>query len=398
MRIVALVAAVALMAGAPALAAPDRSEPLPEKIKKERQTLDKLKDEIKEKKQKSDEAQRKEASVLQELEEADHRIKLRREDFVQVNGKLREKDHEIADTNASLRSLRERIVQREGSIRSRLRVMYKEGPNGQLKLLLASSGYNDLQARLASLRWISRREFQLLEGHRTDRDRLESTESHLLRVRGELQGYQQEIATKLAAVKDERTKKDRLLARVRSEKVMYVKAVEELEKSAQRIESLIREFEARRKASAASASARTAPAGEGLARLKGRLGWPTEGDVVALFGRQKHPKFDAYVQRKGIEIRAGHGTVIRSVSDGVVAFADWMRGYGLLAIVDHGEGFFSLYAHASKLLVGVGDSVRGHQPIGEIGDTGLTGESTLYFELRQGGEALDPLAWLVRRR
>ena len=394
MRIVAL-AAVALMAGAPALAAPDRSEPLPEKIRKERQTLDKLKGEIKEKKQKSDEAQRKEVSVLQELENADHRIKRSREDLVQVNAKLREKDREIADTNASLRRLREGIAQREGSIRSRLRVMYKEGPNGRLKLLLASSGYNDLQARLASLRWISRREFQLLEGHRTDRVRLEATESHLLRVRGELQGYQQEIATKLAAVKDERTKKDRLLARVRSEKVMYVKAVEELEKSAQRIEGLIREFEARRKA---SASARTAPAGEGLARLKGRLGWPTEGDVVALFGRQKHPKFETYVQRKGIEIRAGHGTVIRSVSDGVVAFADWMRGYGLLAIVDHGEGFFSLYAHASKLLVGVGDSVRGHQPIGEIGDTGLTGESTLYFELRQGGEALDPLAWLVRRR
>jgi len=395
MRIVALAAAVALLTGVPVLAAPDRSEPLPEKIRKERQALDKLKDEIKEKKQKSDEAQRKEVSVLQELEEADHRIKRSREDLVQVNAKLREKDHEIADTNVSLRRLRERITQREGSIRSRLRVMYKEGPNGRLKLLLASSGYNDLQARLASLRWISRREFQLLEGHRADRVRFESTESHLLRVRGELQGYQQEIATKLAAVKDERTKKDRLLARVRSEKVMYVKAVEELEKSAQRIEGLIREFEARRKA---SASARTAPAGEGLARLKGRLGWPTEGDVVALFGRQKHPKFETYVQRKGIEIRAGHGTVIRSVSDGVVAFADWMRGYGLLAIVDHGEGFFSLYAHASKLLVGVGDSVRGHQPIGEIGDTGLTGESTLYFELRQGGEALDPLAWLVRRR
>jgi septal ring factor EnvC (AmiA/AmiB activator) len=395
MRIVALAALVALMTGAPVLAAPDRSEPLSDKIRKERQTLEKLKDEIKEKKQKSDAAQRKEASVLQELEEADHRIKLRREGLAQVNAKLRKKDREIADTNASLHRLRERIAQREGSIRSRLRVMYKEGPDGQLKLLLASSGYNDLQARLASLRWISRREFQLLEGHRVDRARLESAESHLLRVRGELQGYQQEIATKLAAVKEERTKKDRLLARVRSEKVLYVKAVEELEKSAQRIEGLLREFEARRKA---AASARTAPAGEGLARLKGRIGWPTEGDVVALFGRQKHPKFDTYIQRKGIEIRASQGTIIRSVFDGVVAFADWMRGYGLLAIVDHGEGFFSLYAHASKLLVNVGDSVRGHQPIGEIGDTGLTGESTLYFELRQGGEALDPLAWLARRR
>ena len=395
MRVVASAAVVTLLLGVPALGAPDRNDPVSEKMRKERQTLEKLKDEIKEKKQKSDEAQRKEASVLQELEEADHRIKLRREDFVRVSEKLRDKDREIAETTASLHQLRERIAQREGSIRSRLRLMYKEGPNGHLKLLLASSGYNDLQARLASLRWISRREFQLLEGQRVDRSRLETAESHLLRVRGELQGYQQEITTKLAAVKDERAKKDRLLVRVRNEKVMYVKAVAELEKSAQRIEGLLREFEARRKA---AASARTAPAGEGLARLKGRLGWPTEGDVVALFGRQKHPKFDTYIQRKGIEIRAGQGTVIRSVSDGVVAFADWMRGYGLLTIVDHGEGIFSLYAHASKLLVNVGDSVRGHQPIGEIGDTGLTGESTLYFELRQGGEALDPLAWLARRR
>ena len=395
MRIVAAAAVVTLLMGVPALAAPDRNDPVSEKMRKERQALEKLKDEIKEKKQKSDEAQRKEASVLQELEEADHRIKLRREDFVRVSEKLRDKDREIAETNDSLHRLRERIVQREGSIRSRLRLMYKEGPNGHLKLLLASSGYNDLQARLASLRWISRREFQLLEGHRVDRGRLEAAESHLLRVRGELQGYQQEITAKLAAVKDERAKKDRLLVRVRNEKVMYVKAVEELEKSAQRIEGLLREFEARRKS---AASARMAPGGEGLARLKGRLGWPTEGDVVALFGRQKHPKFDTYIQRKGIEIRAGQGTVIRSVSDGVVAFADWMRGYGLLTIVDHGEGYFSLYAHASKLLVNVGDSVRGHQPIGEIGDTGLTGESTLYFELRQGGEALDPLAWLARRR
>ena len=374
MRIVASAAVVTLLMGVPALAAPDRNDPVSEKMRKERQALEKLKDEIKEKKQKSDEAQRKEASVLQELEEADHRIKLRREDFVRVSEKLRDKDREIAETNDSLHRLRERIVQREGSIRSRLRLMYKEGPNGHLKLLLASSGYNDLQARLASLRWISRREFQMLEGHRVDRGRLEAAESHLLRVRGELQGYQQEITAKLAAVKDERAKKDRLLVRVRNEKVMYVKAVEELEKSAQRIEGLLREFEARRKS---AASARMAPGGEGLARLKGRLGWPTEGDVVALFGRQKHPKFDTYIQRKGIEIRAGQGTVIRSVSDGVVAFADWMRGYGLLTIVDHGEGFFSLYAHASKLLVNVGDSVRGHQPIGEIGDTGLTGESTL---------------------
>ncbi len=396
MRVTALAMLAVLATSASVLAAPsERKEPLSEKIKKERQSLEKLKGEIKAKKRKTEEAQRKEASVLQQIEEADHRIKLRREDLAAVNAKLREKDREIADTNASLKRLRERIAQREDSIRSRLRVMYKEGPNGQLKLLLASSGYNDLLARSASLRWISRREYQLLEGSRVDHARLETTEAYLLQVRGELQGYQREIITKLAALRDERTKKDRLLARVRGEKAVYERAVGELEKSAQRIEGLLRGFEARRRS---AASVRAQPAGEGLARFKGRLTWPSDGNVVALFGRQKHPKFNTYVQRKGIEIRATQGSVIRSVADGVVAFADWMRGYGLLTIVDHGEGFFSLYAHASKLLVNVGETVRANQPIGEIGDTGLTGENTLYFELRQRGEALDPLAWLARRR
>jgi septal ring factor EnvC (AmiA/AmiB activator) len=224
---------------------------------------------------------------------------------------------------------------------------------------------------------------------------LEATEAHHQRVRGDLLGYQREIAEKVAQVRVERVRKDLLLARVRNEKALYEKAVGELEKSAQRVEALLQEFEARRKA---AASTRPLPSGKGLGKLKGQLGWPSEGEVVAFFGRQKHPKFDTFVTRKGIEIRASQGGVIRSVFDGVVAFADWMRGYGLLAIVDHGEGYFSLYAHASKLLVNVGDMVRSTQPIGEIGDTGLTGESTLYFEWRQGGEALDPLAWLARRR
>ena len=85
------------------------------------------------------------------------------------------------------------------------------------------------------------------------------------------------------------------------------------------------------------------------------------------------------------------------MADGTVEYADWLKGYGLVLIVDHPNGFFSLYAHASKLLVKVGERVRAGHIIGEAGDTGMTGDSTLYFELRDGAEAVDPLAWLARR-
>jgi murein hydrolase activator len=371
------------------------ADSLAEKIKKEQQSLEKLKGEIQENKRRSGDAQRKEASILQSIEDVDHQLKRRREALASVTAKLKQKDHDLEATSSAVLRLRNRIEERQDSIRSRLRVMYKAGPAADMRLLLASRDSQDLLSRYAMLRWISRREYHMLEVYRADLAQLESTNARLRHVRAELVSYQQETAEKVAQVRDERAKKDAILARVRSEKVLYETVAAELEKSAQRLEGLLREFESRRKAASAF---RPEAGGEGLGKLKGRLGWPSEGDVMTLFGRQKHPKFETYVQRKGIEIRAAQGSLIRSVFEGVVAFADWMRGYGLLAIIDHGEGYFTLYAHASKLLVGVGDVVRGHQPIGEIGDTGLTGQSTLYFELRQGGEALDPLQWLAKRR
>ena len=98
-----------------------------------------------------------------------------------------------------------------------------------------------------------------------------------------------------------------------------------------------------------------------------------------------------------IEIKTTDGSSIHAVMPGNVVYADWLKGYGLVIILDHANGFFSLYAHASKILTTVGSQVESGQPIGETGDTGMTGENTLYFELREGADPVDPLQWLVRR-
>ena len=118
---------------------------------------------------------------------------------------------------------------------------------------------------------------------------------------------------------------------------------------------------------------------------------------MSVFGRQKHPTFNTYVQRKGIEIRTAEGSLIHAVMTGSVVYADWLKGYGLVIILDHANGFFSLYAHASKILSKSGEQVAEGQPIGETGDTGMIGENTLYFELREGAEPVDPLHWLAKR-
>ena len=130
-----------------------------------------------------------------------------------------------------------------------------------------------------------------------------------------------------------------------------------------------------------------------LAQMKGSLHLPTRGSVTNRFGsaRQEGSTW------KGLFIRAGTGSEVRSIATGRVVFAEWMRGFGNLLIVDHGSDYLSVYANNDSLLKQVGDDVRGGETIATVGNTGGNPESGLYFEIRHDGKPLDPLAWVRRR-
>lgn len=378
----------------PAVAGKDRGDPLTQKIERERRTLEKLKEEIKESKTHADEAEKKKGSVLQTMQDLDDRLMLRRQEHHAINRQLKEKDRDLEDINQQIADLRTRLRDRRKSVLARLRVQYMEGRFGYLKGLLGADSSSDLERRFQYLSTVSKREFDLMDSYRLDVERLQEVERQRVEARQQMLGYKQNIEKKMEEVRGIKKQKQVLLARLIEEKEFYDRAVAELERSAARVDTLLRGLEQKRKA----AALRPPKGALGLHQFKGTLPWPAEGEVITFFGRQKHPTFDTYVQRKGIEIRTNEGTAIRAVSTGTVAYADWLKGYGLLLILDHADGFFSLYAHASKLSVKVGDHVQSGQVIGETGDTGMTGEGTLYFELRDGAEPVDPLMWLAKRR
>jgi septal ring factor EnvC (AmiA/AmiB activator) len=118
---------------------------------------------------------------------------------------------------------------------------------------------------------------------------------------------------------------------------------------------------------------------------------------VAAFGPEVHPRFGTEVLRRGVDIEAAEGAPIRAVFAGIVLYRGWLRGYGNLIVLDHGEGYYTLYAHASEILVDDGDAVRAGQRIARVGDTGSVEGPRLYFEVRYQGRAEDPQAWLRRR-
>ncbi|MDD5754822.1 MAG: peptidoglycan DD-metalloendopeptidase family protein, partial [Methylococcales bacterium] len=125
-----------------------------------------------------------------------------------------------------------------------------------------------------------------------------------------------------------------------------------------------------------------------FAKLKGELPWPVKGEIMQKFGSAREEgKLD------GVIIAAPEGTEINSITDGKVVYADWMRGYGLIIIVDHGKGFISLYAFNQSLYKKLGDVVNSGDVIASVGLSGGHDRASLYFGIRKKGKSVDPMEW-----
>jgi len=129
-------------------------------------------------------------------------------------------------------------------------------------------------------------------------------------------------------------------------------------------------------------------------QLKGRLALPVKGEVTNRFGT---PRPDSTVLWKGLFLRTPAGQSVKAVAAGRVVFADWLRGFGNLLIVDHGKGYMSLYANNETLFKQVGDMLRGGDTIAAVGNSGGNKDSGLYFELRHESKPFDPINWVAAK-
>ncbi|MEB0134187.1 peptidoglycan DD-metalloendopeptidase family protein [Actimicrobium sp. CCC2.4] len=134
-------------------------------------------------------------------------------------------------------------------------------------------------------------------------------------------------------------------------------------------------------------------AGTNFSGLRGKLRLPLKGDIVTRFGASRGEGPDS----KGLFIRAAEGTEIRAIAEGKVVFADWLRGFGNLIIVDHGGQYMTIYGNNQSVLKRPGDAVKSGDPIATAGNSGGNEQSGLYFEMRHQGRAFDPLGWVTTR-
>jgi murein DD-endopeptidase MepM/ murein hydrolase activator NlpD len=214
-----------------------------------------------------------------------------------------------------------------------------------------------------------------------DRNRLRRSEARLAEL------AEKERSTRAQVLRRKRQKRT-LLARVKTEKDLHLSSIEELEESSRQLQALIEKLERE-----SNITDRMRPTQ--FSAYKSKFIFPVDGDIITPFGKYEDEAFSTITFNNGIEIGAPDGSPFKAVFEGVVIYADWFKGYGKLIIIDHGDGYYTLSGHASKLLKNVGDRVTEGELIGYVGDTGSLKGSNLYFEIRHHGKPVDPLEWLA---
>jgi murein hydrolase activator len=304
---------------------------------------------------------------------------------------------------AELALAQDNLVERKAVLRRRLADIYKRGPLYTYQVLLAAESFGDLLTRYKYLYLTSRQDRALVGEVERLTGRVQRTRNELLGIQSELDRRREEREAELeryARLASERQTRLRQLERTRTQTTQRLTA---LQRDEARLNDVLASLERARRNAAATAAARpgaaTAPAGRGLTTADlGRLDWPAEGRILFQFGREEL-RNGGTIRRNGIGIGAPPGTPVKAVEAGTVALVQRLGTYGLTLILEHGNGYYSLYSQLRSTSVAQGAKVTRGQAIGTVGGEGLDEGPHLYFEIRGRDQiALDPMAWLKSRR
>jgi septal ring factor EnvC (AmiA/AmiB activator) len=400
------------------LAAPGE---LDQRLKAERQELKEVNDQIKGYKSRLDQTKRRERNVVQALEESDRLLQQKQRELQANERNLKLTADKHAALVKQMHELTQHVQARQEYLHIRLRALYKQGRVAYLPFLLSASDMTDFFMRVRYTVKLVEYDADVLHQHRRDLDALERTRRSVKARADQLQKAHAQVTAKREEIEQEQLKRNQLLAKIRDEQGTYVSAMQELEESSKRLTALIAKLEQERKralaqqaqaerrrrqqAQATPTRGTPVPPAERLmddnssfAKLRGQLAWPIAGKLLSTYGKVKHPTFNTYTFNKGISIGAPPGSDFRVIEGGQVLYADQLKGYGTLLIVDHGGSYYSLYAHASQLMVQVGDRVTRNQVVGKTGEGGALDGPALYFEIRHHGKPENPLEWLASNR
>lgn len=352
------------------------------------QSLQEVRNEIQRLESELKQRETREKSLLEQIEDTDREIGLRHKLLQALEWQKQEQERGIRETETRLQTTSQSYQRLKALVAQRMVSMYKRGRMADWEVLFSISSFSQAMVWLKYQKIIvasDRRSLRLLQEKGAS---IQAQGEKLEKELREKRRLIQEEETETRRLEDKKTSRKRLLAQVREDKEYLLEKLRRTRLAYKEIEGRINREEQRRRTSTERVS------GTGFAALRGKMGWPVEGKVVSKYGRQKHPVLNTWTENLGIDIEAADRGIVRAVSRGRVRWVTWQRGMGNLVLLDHGEGYYTVYGHLDLVYVGTGEDVGEGGVIGRLGDRQSLAGSTLHFQVWNGTRHYNPEQWL----
>ncbi|MEC7816779.1 MAG: peptidoglycan DD-metalloendopeptidase family protein [Pseudomonadota bacterium] len=331
------------------------------------------------------------------------------EDRTSLERQLAATEKRISELTRERRSLRQRAQQQQtrlaelreeekmlsrsletqrASLEKQIRAAWMEGDAPAIKVLLNEVEPAMIARTMTYYEYLSRDTVARLEAFQASLRELKTARAAVQRTQTELATTEASLEQRQQELTASRRDREQTLAALQADISNRRSERDSLEADRRRLEQLLEEVQE------AIANIPAPNESQPFASLRNRLPWPTDGRVVSSYGTSYA---DGRLKRSGILMNTGEEAEIKAVHYGRVVFANWLRGFGLITIIDHGDGFMTLYGHSSSLFTAPGDWVAAGETIALAGRTGGTQDPAIYFEVRKDGKPVNPRSWLARR-
>jgi len=304
-----------------------------------------------------------------------------------TDGELEQRRHDLEQLGQQRAGMQSGLDQQKGALGDLLRATYTLGRGSDLQLLLGDEDVNRISRALAYSRYFQQDRVGRIRGLLADLSRLREVEAAITAEQQKLEATRAERTKRAAELERQRAEQQKLVAQADSKYKDQAQRIAALKQNEQDMNAMVVRLQKVIDDAAKAAAPAPAPKGSPAAaaapvgNLRGSLPWPTDGPVHA-FG-------------SGVIIVAPRGSEVKAVARGRVVFANFLRGYGMMIIVNHGNGYMSMYGNNETLLHGVGDMVEAGEAVGTA--AAPAGDNGAYFELRQNGKPIDARGWLGKR-
>jgi septal ring factor EnvC (AmiA/AmiB activator) len=334
----------------------------------------------------------KEIKIINEMHQLDFDLNTLKGKAALLKKEIQKLDEKIQENNLTSKVLGNKIKKNEVVASRRLVALYKLNQLGRLNFMATADTIYEFFNRKVVLEIILEHDDRILTALMDNKTEQRRILEDLIVQKTKKSELNADLNRHIQTISSHIEKRNLLLTDIREKKSLALAAIESLKKSADTLNETLsgfkKEFPGKKPYMNASH--------HGFEDLKGLLIMPVTGKITDLFGPYKNTKFNIVNFRSGINIQAERGEPIRAVYKGVTLFASWFKGYGNLIIIDHGNHYYTLYAHAEELFKKKGALVEAGEVIATVGDTGSMTGPALHFEVRHHGKPINPLPWIDR--